>query len=402
MSNKAYRMADLMAMEACTGCRICADNCPAVAADNDGTLSGLYRLEMLKKLVRSRTPLMRLFLRKGDFSREVLKNFSETVFRCTLCGNCEEVCPSGIRLKDIWLSLREDMVESEVYPKKNDMIRSNLVGSHNIFDEDNGERADWVENLQNAPDNGYQKKTAEIIYFTGCVAAYFPMAQKIPMALSRIFETADVDFTILGEDEWCCGYPALGAGLGDEVFNAFVTHNMEAVRRKGAGKIIFSCPSCYDMWREHYPAEFELFHATEFLDELIRKNRIPLKNTPLTVTYHDPCDLGRAAHVYEAPREIIQALPGVKLIELPHNRQDCICCGGGGNLEMTDADLSSKIAQQKMEEILSTGATTVVTSCQQCVRTMNTYAKRNKIAVDVMDITQLVEKCLTDEKKAAL
>ncbi|MCG2750348.1 MAG: (Fe-S)-binding protein [Desulfobacteraceae bacterium] len=401
MSNKCYRMADLMAMEACTGCRICADTCPAVTADNDGTLSGLYRLEMLKKLVRSRSSLMRLFSRKGEISGDALKKFSDTVFRCTLCGNCQEVCPSGIGLKDLWLSLREDMVDSEAYPEKNDMIRSNLLDSHNIFDEDNDERADWVEDLRDMPENGFQKETAEIVYFTGCVASYFPMAQKIPMALTHIFEVAGVDFTILGEDEWCCGYPALGAGLGDEVFNAFVAHNMEAVRKKGAKKVVFSCPSCYDMWLAHYPAEFELLHATEFLDELIQSHRIPLKNTPLTVTYHDPCDLGRAAHVYEAPRKIIQALPGVELIELPRNREKCICCGGGGNLEMTAADLSSKIAQQKIDEILSTGASTVVTACQQCVRTMNTYAKRNKIPLDVMDITQLVENCLADENKAA-
>lgn len=397
MANNSYRITDLLSMEACSGCRLCADVCPAVAVNNDGTLSGLYRLHELKKLVRSRIPLLGWLSHNRDFSLESLTAFSKTVFRCTLCGSCQEVCPSGICLKDIWLSLREDMVESDASPKKNEMIRSNLLDSHNIFDEDNDERADWVENLREAPAHAYQKETAEIVYFTGCVSAYFPMAQKIPMALSRILDSAGVDFTILGEDEWCCGFPALGAGLGEEFLKTFITHNIEAVRKKQAKKIVFSCPSCYDMWLENYPAEFELLHVTEFLNQLIQKNSISLKDNSIKVTYHDPCDLGRGAHVYEAPRKIIQALPGVTLVELPNNRRDCKCCGGGGNLEMVDRELSSQIAQQKIEEVLSTGASTVVTSCQQCVRTMNTYVKRNKIPVNVMDITQLVESCLAGE-----
>jgi heterodisulfide reductase subunit D len=114
----------------------------------------------------------------------------------------------------------------------------------------------------------------------------------------------------------------------------------------------------------------------------------------MTVTYHDPCDLGRGARVYENPREVIRSIPGITFVELPHNREDCRCCGGGGNLEMVDAKLSAEIAKAKIEEILSTGAQAVVTSCQQCVRTMVTYVRRNKISLEVLDITQLIQKAL--------
>ena len=119
-----------------------------------------------------------------------------------------------------------------------------------------------------------------------------------------------------------------------------------------------------------------------------------MKELPLTVTYHDPCDLGRGGRVFEEPREVIRAIPGVTLVELPHHREGCRCCGGGGNLEMVDAELSSAIASRKMAEIVSTGAQAVVTTCQQCVRTMTTYAKRNKVPIEVMDLTQLVQKAL--------
>lgn len=399
MSNCQYRITDLISLEACTGCRQCVDNCPAVSVDNDGQLSGLYRMHILKKLVRSRSWIAKVWPNwKKEINGQALIEFSNTVFKCTLCGNCQEVCPVGISLKDIWVSLRQDLVESKVYPKKNDMIQSNLDESHNVFDEDNEERADWVEDMPDAPDHGFQKDTARVVYFTGCVSSYFPMAQKIPMALARIFEQANVDFTVLGEDEWCCGFPLLGAGLGKDAFKSFVDHNIEAVRQTGATKVVFSCPSCYEMWKEHYPPEFEFIHATQFVNQLIQDGRLCLDTESRIVTYHDPCDLGRGCRVFDAPRKIIDSLPGVTLVELPNNRENCRCCGGGGNLEMIDNELSGSIAGQKINEILSTGAQTVVTSCQQCVRTMNTYVKRNKIDLEVMDITQLVESCLTKKR----
>jgi heterodisulfide reductase subunit D len=299
----------------------------------------------------------------------------------------------GIRLKDLWLSLRQDMVHSNVYPKKVEMIRDNLEESHNVFAEDNEERADWVEDMRDAPDHGYLKDQAEVVYFTGCTASYFPLAQKIPMALAEILDVSGVDFTLLGEEEWCCGFPLLGAGLMD-MFQDFVDHNLEAVREKGAKEVLFACPSCYQMWREYYPHEFKITHATQFLITLMKEKNVPLKELPMTVTYHDPCDLGRGARVFDEPRELISSIPGVKFVELPRNRENCQCCGGGGNVEMIDATLSAEIARQKIDEILGTGAQAVITSCQQCVRTMTTYVRRNKVPIEVMDITELIHKAL--------
>jgi len=112
------------------------------------------------------------------------------------------------------------------------------------------------------------------------------------------------------------------------------------------------------------------------------------------VTYHDPCDLGRAARIFEAPRRVIRALPGVELIELADNREHCLCCGGGGNLEMIDQELNAEIARRKVEQVLATGAQAVVSGCQQCLRTMATHARRNKLPLKVMDVAQLVRASL--------
>ncbi len=396
MTDHNFSVQQLLEMAACTNCQMCADVCPAVKASQKGDLSAVARMQGLKKILKRRTGLLRKLFGVAEPTAEQWQEFSNSVFRCTLCGNCHEVCPIGIDLKELWLSIREDLVNVKQFPKKINMIRNNLEESHNVFDEDNEERADWVEDMRAAPDHGYQKDRAEVVYFTGCVAAYFPLAQKIPIALAEIFEAAGVDFTLMGEDEWCCGFPLIGAGLKD-LFQEFVDHNLEAVRAKGAKKVIFACPSCYAMWQEHYPhEEIDIAHASQYLLELLQAGRIPLKETKMTVTYHDPCDLGRGTREFDAPRDVIRAIPGVHLVEMPHHRENCLCCGGGGNLEMIDAKLSTAIAKNKIDDVLQTGADAVVTSCQQCVRTMTTYAKRNKVPLQVMDITQLIKTALGD------
>jgi len=393
MPPSKYSIRQLIEMDACTNCRLCADVCPAAGAAMNGELSAVYRMQGLKRHLKSKTGVFSKLLGRRPPSAEELQHYADTVFRCTLCSNCEEVCPLGIRLKELWLSLREELVREEAYPSKIDMIRTNLAKRRNVFGEDNAERGEWVEDMRKPPADRYVRPRAEVVYITGCVSAYFPLAQKIPIALAEIMDASGVDFTLLGEEEWCCGFPLLGAGLM-EMFEDFRAQNLAAVKAKRAATVVFACPSCYQMWREHYRTDLELLSAPEFLLQLVRTGKVPLAELPLTVTYHDPCDLGRGARVFEEPREVIRAVPGAKLVELPRSRENCMCCGGGGNLEMVDPDLAAKIAKAKVDEVLATGAQAVVTSCQQCVRTMLSCVKRNKIQLEVLDIVQLVRKAL--------
>ena len=393
MSNRHYSIRQLLQIQACTNCQACADVCPAVAGSLDGKLSAVYRLTTLGRILKTRTGFWRKLCRIKEPTTEELRAFSDTVFRCTLCGNCRQICPVGIDLTQLWHSVRRDLVDSDAYPGKIDMIRENLDESHNVFGEDNEERAEWVEDMPDAPDHGHIRDRAELVYFTGCVSSFFPLAQQIPIALVKILDAARVDFTLLGEDEWCCGFPLLGAGLGDQL-DGLIANNVAAVKAKGAKRVIFACPSCYRMWQEYYPREFEITHVTEFLWGLIKSGRLLLQGLDLTVTYHDPCDLGRGSGEYDAPRDIIRSIPGIRFVELTNNRENCKCCGGGGNLEMIDSGLTADIAKAKIDEVLHTGAEAVVTACQQCVRTMATYTRRNKISLEVMDIVQLIQKAL--------
>ena len=403
MRQSAFSIRQRMALDACTECGQCLTVCPAVAASGDADLSAQVRMHNLKKLLREGNffwkALNEMLGREPLATPQVLKDYGLSVFRCSLCGDCEEVCPAGLPLKDMWLSLREELSRTGDAPDKIRMIRANLDGSHNVFDEDNDERGDWVDDMRKPPKGGCVKDSAEVVYFTGCVGAYFPLAQKIPMAFVEILDAGGVDFTIMAGDEWCCGFPLQGSGQSAGL-PAIIAHNVAAAKARGARKVVFTCPSCYQIWREAYPPEFELVHASEMVAQLVLEDRLPLGELPMTVTYHDPCDLGRGGRVFDEPRAIMARIPGLTLVEMEHNREHCLCCGGGGNLEMIDPDLSAAMAKRQVEEAVATGAEAIITNCQQCVRTMMTYAKRNKVNIDVMDMSQLVAKSLEAGRKA--
>jgi len=283
------------------------------------------------------------------------------------------------------------MVDKGEYPRAMDRLAETLDKFHNILGEPNEDRSMWVQALSEVPSHMYQKEKAKVVYFVGCVAAYFPAAKKIPQSFVQILDKAGVDFTLLGGEEWCCGFPLIGAGMKKKA-EVLMQHNLEKVKAKGAERVVFACPSCYHTWRVECDTDVEIFHSTQFIKKLIDEGKIRFKETHLKVTYHDPCDLGRASGVYDAPREILQAMPGVELVEMERNREECICCGGGGNLEMVNPDLSAALAQAKIKEIQATGAETVLTACQQCVRTILTTTRRKKIRMAVMDLTEFVLK----------
>ena len=406
MRASAFSFSQRLALDACTHCGQCLNVCPAVAAAGDAELSAQVRLARLKGLLRDRNAffqnLMESFGIVPGHNTPSLQEYGTSVFRCSLCGDCQEICPLGLPLKDLWLDVRRELATNGHAPAKTKAIRANLEGSHNVFDEDNDERADWIDNMRKAPRN-LVRRQADTVYFTGCVGAYFPLAQKIPMALVQILVNAGTDFTIMGADEWCCGFPLLGSGQPDALAD-IIAHNVAEVKRRKASRVVFTCPSCLQIWKEVYPRYadlegLELVHASELVAGLVRDKALTFAQAdeqaePLVVTYHDPCDLGRGSRVFEEPREILRALPGVQLVEMAHHGRHSLCCGGGGNLEMIDPALSTAMARRKVEEAQATGATTIVTTCQQCVRTMTTYVRRNKLGLEVLDLAQLVAKRL--------
>jgi heterodisulfide reductase subunit D len=179
------------------------------------------------------------------------------------------------------------------------------------------------------------------------------------------------------------------AGLTDEV-EALRRHNLEKLEELGAKSVVFSCPSCFYMWSNFYhPQGVGLLHSTQYIHKLINDGRLVMGEIEQVTTYHDPCDLGRGMKVYDPPREVIKA--GAKnFVELPQNRERGYCCGGGGDLEMTDADITNKIAVDLLDAVTGTDAEMLVTACQQCKRMMLSSVQSEKSEIQVKDIVELV------------
>lgn len=364
----------------CIKCGLCLANCPVN-----------HELFLEKYTPRGKVQLAR---RHGRGGIPLSDHYRDIFARCLLCGACSATCPSGVNLTRVFTHMRKEITERKgIFPAMKPAVDS-LMTYHNISNEDNDERGDWREDMKEVPLHQYRKSKARMVYFVGCVASFFPMAQVIPRNMVRILSAANVDFTLLAGEEWCCGFPLTGAGANENM-DKFVEHNVGKVRALEAEGIVFSCPSCYRMWREHYPGDFKLFHATQFILQLMDENTLSFNELPWSVTYHDPCDLGRNGGEYDAPRKILGAIPGLDLVEMENIRARSVCCGGGGNLEMTDPVLSGKVARRKISEIRETGAEAVVTACQQCVRSLKAQVRREKLDLEVMDITTVVARALS-------
>ena len=360
----------------CNKCGFCLPSCPTYLVKKKEAFSSRGRNAITRFAIENKLQLS--------------EDTENAIFTCLGCGACEAVCLSSVKTKELIFRDRECQVGEGFYPKITDRLVKTLEGTKNISDDDQDERAEWQELIKNLPEENFEKERAEVLFFVGCVASFFPMVQKIPANMATIMKKAGVDFTILGGDEWCCGFPLIGAGMPEKL-EQMKKHNLKKVAEVGAKKVVFTCPSCFHTWKHQYDAKVELVHASQFINQLMKAGRIKLKKEiKIRTTYHDPCDLGRNTGVYEEPREIIKAVPGIDFVELPTNRKFSVCCGGGGNVEMTDADLSAQVAQMKLDAIRSVGAEMVVSACQQCVRTMATRAKRTKTDLAVKDLTELV------------
>jgi Fe-S oxidoreductase len=227
----------------------------------------------------------------------------------------------------------------------------------------------------------------------------YPAAGSVPKSFVQILSLAGVDFTLLGQAEECCGFPLIGCGKWTQAAS-MVRENVNNIIALGVKRVVTTCPSCFRTIKEGWPGflesdlPFEVIHASQFLEELVTNSCISFDEQAETVTYHDPCDLGRNSGIYEAPRRVIQSIPGIRLVEMKKNRQDADCCGGGGNLEATDARLSENIALRRIQEAQGTGAGTIISCCQQCKRVLSNAARKNKIKVRVLDLTEFVFKAM--------
>jgi heterodisulfide reductase subunit D len=361
----------------CIQCGSCTASCPA------GPLMDYAPRELWR--------LMRLGLRDELIT-------SRTFWLCTQCHACTVRCPRGIVTSETMLNLRRwAIAEGLVLPTALLRLRDSVETTHNILGEDNDTRLIWSENLEPVPEQLTDTKRgrADVLLYAGCVGAMYPMAYSIPQSFVQILEQSGVTYTNLGGEEWCCGYPLYGAGLEKEVAE-LAQHNVERASSVEPKYLVATCPSCYHTWKHIYPQYtsetpgFEVLHASELLAALIHEGRIKLGELDWVVTYHDPCDLGRKGGVYEAPRFVINSIPGITLVEMRNNRENALCCGGGGDVAMWEAEVTEDIAERRLEQARATGATAIISACQQCKRTLLQAARKTRTRIRVLDVTELV------------
>ncbi len=407
----------------CYQCHKCTAGCPVAFAMEYGPDHILRHLQM------------------GHWERVLT---SRDIWLCLGCEMCAEHCPNGIDIGEVMIELRKIATKHGYRREDCDELREMLAESvtsvgqvsvskatpaaganeepviddrlcigiqrlnqlsqtiakdHNVSGDDNTDRLIWSQNLEHIPTGLANKQKAAVVYFVGCVGAFFPRSYRVPQMLTRILQKAEVDFTTLGGEEWCCGYPLLALGEMEKV-EKIVRHNVAQMEKLGASKLVSTCPSCYHMWKAIYPKvlgeelEFEVYHATELLADLIDQSALPLNTLPLKVTYHDPCDLGRKSEVYEAPRKVLQSIPDLTLREMSGSRSISECCGGGGNLESFDPEAVSDVALHRIDRACEVEAQVIVSACQQCERTLMAATRRHKEArrarMRVMDITELI------------
>lgn len=352
-----------------------------------------------KFFFESYSPGGRMWLIRAWLNDEIKNSerFQEILFSCATCANCVEHCVFTFSddLVNIFIAAREEMVNKGIIPPAVRDYLKNINISGNPYKEPADERGKWADGT---PIQIYDGQ--EYLFYIGCVGSYDERAKKIARAVGNILIQAGVSIGILGNREICDGNEVRTLGeMG--LFQSLSEQNIALFNELGIKKIITLDPHAYNAFKQDYPGlegEIEIYHYTQILAPLIQSKKIPLKEYKATITYHDPCYLGRHNGEYEAPRKILKSIPGVELIEMDQNRENAFCCGGGGGNFFTDIlgggdDSPSRI---RIRQALNTGAQIIAVACPQCAKMLDDAVKIEELEdkLEVLDVAEIATRAL--------
>ncbi|HPB70205.1 MAG: (Fe-S)-binding protein [Syntrophales bacterium] len=323
------------------------------------------------------------------------KHLSEILYSCTLCRNCSEECRFQFHedIVHVLKAAREAMVEKQLVPPMVSQFLKNVYDYGNPYRELKENRGHWAENT------GIRQyeKGDEFLYYVGCVGSYDTVSQKAARALGRVLLKSGLSFGILGSREICDGNEV--DMLGEKgLFEFLKEENTRTFKELGVKKIVTLSPHSYHALKNSYSDEFEVFHYTQLFRDLIKSGALDVSGGFRTkVTYHDPCFLGRYNHEYDAPREILTAIPGIELIEMERAKENAFCCGGGGGNFYTDilGGGESTPSRIRVMEARETGAKILAVSCPVCMMMLEDALKaeglENELAIkDIAEIMDAV------------
>lgn len=408
-SVEQFTWKQLMDGDACTRCGRCQDNCPAYLTEKP--LSPKKIINDVKAAMDERIPKLIEAKKAGQDPAAVESKMligehvqDDEIWSCTNCAACVENCPVQIEHINKINDMRryKILMEGSMAPELQTTL-SNMENNSNPFGFGFAGRGDWlpadlgVKTLAEDPE-------VDFLYYVGCYASFDKRNQKIGIAMVKILQKAGYKVGILGAEEACCGDAAMRAG-NEYLFHALATQNLEMFKAYGVKKIITTCPHGYNVIKKEYKkfakvgvgsdgapleANYEVYHHTEIIADLIKKGTIKLVE-PLneTVTYHDSCFLGRYNEIYAAPRDIIKAIPGTKIVEMSRNHHRSFCCGAGGARMFIEEHLGSRINQFRTKDAQASGATKIATACPFCLTMLSDGA--NELDIQNLQTFDLAE-----------
>ena len=369
-------------MYACSRCGECVDVCPVYEKTSDKYTAPGFKIKKMRGLITKKLAPF-----TGSPSKESVEKVVKGLYECTLCGRCWSVCPYNYDLVDLWEKARESAYENGLAPESLQQVEEAIVTEKNIFKRPHSRRLDWTKDL----DVPVGEK-ADTVYFVGCLMSYRGQLKPAASALASILNAAGESWTIL-QDEVCCGVPLKFSGATKQLA-ALMDTNIRAIESTGARKIVFSCPGCYRMfWQEYSKVlgkRVRMMHEIELIDELVKSGKIKFNGKlQERMTYHDPCELSRLSGVIDEPRNIIADI-AKGFVELPNNKFNVACCGGGGLYKSVDTDSSIGIAGERIAQAEQVGASILETACPSCIMTLGQAARSRKSKVKVIDFAEAV------------
>lgn len=389
---------DLMDLDTCTACGRCQDLCPA--SNSAKPLSPKWIILDLKQAMYGKPGYNHDYKVKAPEASDNLAVAigPETIWSCTTCRACVETCPVGIDPLTKIVELRRSLIAENKAPSNMLNTLKNIRSRSNPWGQPPEDREKWTEGLEvprvsDTPDFEY-------LYWIGCAGAFDNKSQSVSKTMVKLLKKANVKFAILGKKEKCTGDTARRAG-DEGLFQELAIENTETFNSHGIKKIITHCPHCFNTFKNEYPAfglkDAIIMHHTEVLWELIKKGKLTMdKEVSQEITYHDSCYLGRHNDQYDAPRNILNKIPGVKYIEMKNSKEKGTCCGGGGAQLWYEAP-GEQINVMRLNEIKDSGAKSAASACPYCTIMLDTARTLDKSGEPpvVEDISELVAKSCT-------
>ena len=387
---------DLMDLDACTACGKCHEVCPAT--NSEKPLSPKWLILDLRQTLHNKPLFPHGYKGKNEPAKDSMVDLisQETLWSCTSCNACVEACPVGIDQLTKIIDLRRTLISDNKAPNNLLNTLKNIRSRSNPWGQPPEDREKWT--LGHDVPKADDLADFEYLYWVGCAGAYDSRNQNIARTMVKLLKKANIKFAILGKKEKCTGDTARRAG-DEGLFQELAIENIEtfnSLKSKNVKKIITHCPHCFNTFKNEYPEfglkDIQVLHHTEILWELIKEGKLTMtKEVSEEITYHDSCYLGRHNGQYDAPRNILNKIPGLKYIEMENSREKGTCCGGGGAQLWYEAP-GKQINVMRLNEIKESGAKTAASACPFCTIMLETARTLDKSETppSVQDISELV------------